>query len=57
MHSSILVWGMSWIEELGGLSPWGLKDSDMTERACHIHTCSETHLKHLGQCFYMDRER
>ena len=37
MHSSILVWRISWIEEFGGLSPWGLKDSDMTERACHTH--------------------
>ena len=27
-HSSILAWGIPWIEEPG---PWGCKESDMTE--------------------------
>ena len=35
-HSSILAWRISWTEETGGLqspvSPWGCKESDMTER-------------------------
>ena len=32
-HSSILVWRIPWTEEPGGLySPWGRKESDMTER-------------------------
>ena len=31
-HSSILAWRISWTEEPGGLSPWGLKESDTTER-------------------------
>ena len=30
-HSSILAWSMPWIEEPGGLSPWGRKELDMTE--------------------------
>ena len=32
-HSSILAWGIPWIEELGGLySPWGHKESGTTEQ-------------------------
>ena len=30
-HPSILAWSMPWIEEPGGLSPWGRKELDMTE--------------------------
>ena len=31
-HSSVLVWKIPWTEKPGGLySPWGHKDSDMTE--------------------------
>ena len=31
-HSSILAWKISWTEEPGRLhSPWGRKESDMTE--------------------------
>ena len=32
IHSSILAWRILWTEEPGGLSPWGLKEPDMTER-------------------------
>ena len=36
-HSSILAWRIPWTEEPGGLySPWGHKESDMTERL-HSH--------------------
>ena len=38
-HSSILAWKISWIEELGGYSPWGCKESDTTEHT-HTHTHS-----------------
>ena len=32
-HSSILAWRVPWTEEPGELySPWGRKESDMTER-------------------------
>ena len=31
-HSSILAWRIPWTEELGGLQPWGRKESDTTER-------------------------
>ena len=32
-HSGILAWTIPWTEEAGKLySPWGLKESDMTER-------------------------
>ena len=35
-HSSILAWRIPWTEELGELySPWGLKESDMTEQLIH----------------------
>ena len=35
IHSSILAWRIPWIEEPGGLSPWGCKESDMTEVTEH----------------------
>ena len=35
-HSSILAWEVPWTEEPGGSSPWGCKESDMTD-----HTCSK----------------
>ena len=31
-HSSILAWRIPWAEELEGYSPWGCKDSGMTEQ-------------------------
>ena len=31
-HSSTLAWKIPWTEEPGRLSPWGRKESDMTER-------------------------
>ena len=31
-HSSTLAWKIPWMEELGGYSPWGRKELDMTER-------------------------
>ena len=31
-HSSILAWKVPWTEEPGGLSPWGHRESDTTER-------------------------
>ena len=31
MHSSILAGKIPWTEELMGYSPWGLKESDMTD--------------------------
>ena len=30
-HSSILAWKISWTEELEGCSPWGHKESGLTE--------------------------
>ena len=30
-HCSILAWKIPWTEELGGYSPWGRKELDMTE--------------------------
>ena len=30
-------------KSLEGYSPWGLKESDMTERITHTHTHTETH--------------
>ena len=31
-HSSILAWRIPWTEEPGSYSPWGHKESDMTEQ-------------------------
>ena len=31
-HSTILVWKIPRTEEPGGYSPWGRKESDMTEQ-------------------------
>ena len=30
-HSSTLAWRIPWTEEPGVYSPWGLKESDVTE--------------------------
>ena len=30
-HSCILAWKIPWMEEPGGCSPWGCKESDRTE--------------------------
>ena len=35
-HSNILVWRIQWTEEPGRLSPWGHKESDMTEQLTHM---------------------
>ena len=37
-HSSNFAWRIAWIEEPGGLSPWGRTESDTTERLAHTHT-------------------
>ena len=31
-HSSVLAWRIPWTEELAGYSPWGHKESDVTEQ-------------------------
>ena len=37
-HSSILAWKFPWTEDPGRLySPWGCKESDMTEWLTHKH--------------------
>ena len=40
---SILAWKIPWAEGLGSYSPWGHKESDMTEHAC-IHATTGNHL-------------
>ena len=40
IHSSMLGWKIPWTERsLAGYSPWGHKDSDMTEVTQHAYTC------------------
>ena len=39
-HSSILAWRIPWTEDLGGYSPHGRKESDMTER---LHSLTHSH--------------
>ena len=42
IHSSILVWRIPWTEE-PGYSPWGHKESDMTEQPTfHFHSFIES---------------
>ena len=37
-HSITLAWKIPWMEEPGGYSPWGYKESDTTERLrFHFH--------------------
>ena len=36
-RSSILAWRIPWTEEPAGYSPWGLKESDTTERLTLAH--------------------
>ena len=31
-HSNILAWRIPWKRSLAGYSPWGFKESDMTEQ-------------------------
>jgi len=33
-HSNTLAWRIPWTESLAGYSPWGHKESDMTEQNC-----------------------
>ena len=35
-HCSVLAWRIPWTEEPGGLSPWGCKESYMTEQPTYI---------------------
>ena len=37
-NSNILAWRIPWMEKPEGYSPWGRKDSDMTEGLTHTHT-------------------
>ena len=41
-HSSILAWEIPWTEELEGHSPWGCKESVMSEHT-HTQTHTQTH--------------
>ena len=43
VHSSILAWEIHGQRTLAGYSPWGLKESDMTERLKHTDTHRHTH--------------
>ena len=36
-HSSALAWKISWMGNLVGYSPWGRKESDMTEQLHFFH--------------------
>ena len=44
--SSILAWKIPWTEETGGYSPWGHKQSDMTELLSI--SCNAGHLRDEG---------
>ena len=37
IHSSIVAWRILWRKEPGGFSPWGYRESDMTEATLHAH--------------------
>ena len=47
IHSIILVWRVSWTEELEGYSLWGHKESTMSEQLSMgmcAHTCTHMHI-------------
>ena len=46
-HSTILAWEIPWTESLEGCSPWGCKESDMTEHICNT-TRRNTKIEHLS---------
>ena len=48
-HSSILAWRIPWIESMVDCSPWGHKESDMTE---YTHSEKEGFYKSLETLFY-----
>ena len=47
-HSSILAWRIPWTDEPAGYSPWGPKESDMTE---HTHITTHTKRDRSGLIF------
>ena len=49
-HSSTLPQKIPWTEEVGGYSPWGCKESDMTEHACMCARVFTT-ARHNAKCF------
>ena len=54
-HSSTLVWRIPWTEELAYDSPWGHKESDMTEHTCaYTHTHTHTHTHTSSTCQIVD---
>ena len=45
-HSSILAWKIPWVDEPGRLySPWGHKESNMTEGLTHTEKAEEPEIK------------
>ena len=48
-HSSILAWRIPWIESMVDCSPWGHKESDMTE---YTYSEKEGFYKSLETLFY-----
>ena len=47
-HSSILAWKIPQMEDSAGYSPWGRKESDMTDRIHFYFTFKKTILMYLG---------
>ena len=44
IHSSVLARIIPWTVSLTGYSPWGYKESDMTEHACKKHLLHDLRL-------------
>ena len=49
-HSSTLLQKIPWTEEAVGYSPWGRKESDMTEHAC-MYARVFTTARRTAKCF------
>ena len=43
-HPSILTWESYGQRSMVGYSPWGHKESDMSEQLTHTHTHTGTHI-------------
>ena len=51
-HSSTLAWKIQWMEEPGGLSPWGRKLLDTTERL-HFHFHFHRHWSEMVSVLFL----
>ena len=52
-YSNIVAWKIPLTEESGGCSPWGLKESDMTEHRAHAEASLTLSLLFIRLCAHV----